>query len=288
MIPQQLTLLTVEQQAPIPILKGIIWTKTFQGWRGEFAAIGSRQRKKYTEYDYECQIYDPTGRYETYIQVSSANNTAIEHDFCATVTRLVDERTSKVLASPDCNESGDFIKEVFRDTRQAENPDCYVLEQVKNETVPDVPELSAAGENEFCIKGELNNTKQAGNPDCYVLEQVKNETFSVVPELGTVGDNDLCIKGELNNTKQAENPDFYVLEQVKNATVPELSTEKCLQWIEIYSPSKRKSKYFRYCWKDTRMHHMHISGGSVTNEIALLRRGEIENAIAHSKSPMQI
>ena len=87
----------------------------------------------------------------------------------------------------------------------------------------------------------------------------------------------------LYDTQHRCNHDYYVLEQ--NA-LPEQVT----QWVEIYSPSKRKKyEYYRYCWKcNGKIKHRHISGGNIQSPIPNARKLIIEQAIKNGSLPSEI
>ncbi len=115
-------------------------------------------------------------------------------------------------------------------------------------------------------------------------EQSTEINFLVLepPSLLPVPEQDL----KLNYTQYRYNHDYYVLEPVKNDSVPEQIT----QWVEIYSPSKRKRyEYYRYCWKcKGKIKHKHICGGNIQSPIANARKQIIEHAIKKDYSFVEI
>ena len=99
--------------------------------------------------------------------------------------------------------------------------------------------------------------------------------------LGIISDDSQKIGGDRQLT---------VLEQDTSNPVPEQSVPEHLQWVEKYSPSKRKDNhYYRYCYKVRgKIQHRHISGGNVRSPIAGARKAEIETAIADGQTPVEI
>ncbi|AFY43751.1 hypothetical protein [Nostoc sp. PCC 7107] len=81
-----------------------------------------------------------------------------------------------------------------------------------------------------------------------------------------------------------------VLERDTNHPVPEQTVPEHLQWVEKYSPSKRKDNhYYRYCYKVSgKIQHRHIPGGNVRSSITLARKQHIEEAIADGQTPSEI
>lgn len=71
-----------------------------------------------------------------------------------------------------------------------------------------------------------------------------------------------------------------VLEQV-NSDTKISAPEQDSHWIEEYQPSTRKKyKYFRYCWMVGRkVFHKHIPGGNVNSPLAICRKDDIEYLI---------
>ncbi|MEH1811935.1 MAG: hypothetical protein V7K26_03640 [Nostoc sp.] len=62
-------------------------------------------------------------------------------------------------------------------------------------------------------------------------------------------------------------------------------------WVEKYWVRRGHSKhnYYRYCWMSGRkIHHCHISGGSITSPLAVQRRADVESAISDGQSPQEI
>jgi len=91
----------------------------------------------------------------------------------------------------------------------------------------------------------------------------------------------------------------FVREHDTQQTAPEHSTlgEPCphapehTHWVEKYWVKRGNSKhnYYRYCWMEARkIHHCHISGGSIASPLAVQRRGDVETAIADGKLPIEI
>lgn len=70
------------------------------------------------------------------------------------------------------------------------------------------------------------------------------------------------------------------------ATLP----EQPKQWIEEYYVQRNSNKYwyFRYCYYQRTIHHIHIPGGNIHSAIAIERKEMIQSAIAQGKSPSQI
>ncbi|WP_353930954.1 hypothetical protein WJM97_22290 [Okeanomitos corallinicola TIOX110] len=62
------------------------------------------------------------------------------------------------------------------------------------------------------------------------------------------------------------------------------------QWIEEYYVTRSGNKYwyYRYCYYDRKIYHVHIPGGCIENEIAQSRKQMIERAIAQNMTPFQI
>ncbi|MBD2167116.1 hypothetical protein H6G04_22255 [Calothrix membranacea FACHB-236] len=77
----------------------------------------------------------------------------------------------------------------------------------------------------------------------------------------------------------------HVLERDTKNAVPEH-----VQWVESYSPSKRKANsYYRYCFKQCgKIHHIHISGGNTRSHLAQNRCAQVEAAISDGQSPDEI
>lgn len=109
-----------------------------------------------------------------------------------------------------------------------------------------------------------------------VLEQDTGEVLPVVEYLEKIGSDRRLV----------------VLEQDTSNSVPEQkhTVPEHLQWVEKYSPSKRKDNhYYRYCYKlRGKIQHRHISGGNVRSPIAIARKAEIEMAIADGQTPQEI
>ena len=108
----------------------------------------------------------------------------------------------------------------------------------------------------------------------------------------TVLEQDTTARAIISNDSQkiAGDRRSLVLEQDTSNPVPEQTVPEHLQWVEKYSPSKRKGHhYYRYCYKvKGKIQHRHISGGNVRSPIALARKQAIEEAIADGKSPADI
>ncbi|MBE9202113.1 MULTISPECIES: hypothetical protein [unclassified Nodularia (in: cyanobacteria)] len=62
------------------------------------------------------------------------------------------------------------------------------------------------------------------------------------------------------------------------------------QWIETYYVTRSGSKYwyYRYCYYQGRIKHIHIPGGNTTNNKCLEIKERVEKAIALRKSPQEI
>lgn len=70
---------------PKPVIRLERWEKHHKGWKGEFTIFGERQRKKGIERDYQCDIYRPDGKWETYLETIGYTQFAIEKEFYDTV-----------------------------------------------------------------------------------------------------------------------------------------------------------------------------------------------------------
>ncbi|MBE9202120.1 MULTISPECIES: hypothetical protein [unclassified Nodularia (in: cyanobacteria)] len=62
------------------------------------------------------------------------------------------------------------------------------------------------------------------------------------------------------------------------------------QWVESYYVTRSGSKYwyYRYCYYQGRIKHIHIPGGNTTNNKCLEMKARVEAAIALRKSPSEI
>ncbi|BAU63037.1 hypothetical protein STA3757_03920 [Stanieria sp. NIES-3757] len=59
--------------------------------------------------------------------------------------------------------------------------------------------------------------------------------------------------------------------------------------VEVYSPSRRKSEYFRYmCRRGNRLKHHHIPGGNILDPLAQKRALQIKQMINTNASYLQI
>ncbi|MFM2064712.1 MAG: hypothetical protein RLZZ507_4383 [Cyanobacteriota bacterium] len=69
-----------------------------------------------------------------------------------------------------------------------------------------------------------------------------------------------------------------------------LPEQRKTQWVEEYYVTRNGTRhwYYRYCYYDKRIHHVHIPGGNHENAIALERKLMIEKAIALGISPHKI
>ncbi|BAY08611.1 hypothetical protein [Calothrix sp. NIES-2098] len=121
---------------------------------------------------------------------------------------------------------------------------------------------------------ECPSSQEAFSP--HVLEQDTAVTLPVVEYLEKIAGDRLSVVLE-RDTKNA------VPERIK--PVPEQP-----QWVETYSPSKRKANtYYRYCYKQRgKIHHIHIPGGNTRSHLAQSRKLEVESAIADGESPVEI
>lgn len=79
-----------------------------------------------------------------------------------------------------------------------------------------------------------------------------------------------------------------VLEQKSCAAVKPAPEQ--IHWLEIYSPGNRKDySYYRYLWMEGRkLRHIHIPGGNTKSALTLIRKQEIERAIALGWWPSEI
>lgn len=74
---------------------------------------------------------------------------------------------------------------------------------------------------------------------------------------------------------------------------PERKTGAPAHWIESYPTKKGAHRYYRYRWLDDPDDirtggHRHICGGNIYSALALIRKAEIESAIASGSSPNAI
>ncbi|MBK1990993.1 hypothetical protein A0J48_026395, partial [Sphaerospermopsis aphanizomenoides BCCUSP55] len=62
------------------------------------------------------------------------------------------------------------------------------------------------------------------------------------------------------------------------------------QWVEPYYVKRGEKKfwYFRYCYYQKRIKHIHIPGGCTTSQKAQEMKEKVENAIAQHKPPSEI
>lgn len=76
-----------------------------------------------------------------------------------------------------------------------------------------------------------------------------------------------------------------VLEEVQGAF-----PEQVKQWVERYFVTRAGTKhwYYRYCYYDKKIHHIHINGGNTSSKLAQRRKLMVEEAISSGKSPAEI
>ncbi|WP_217358251.1 hypothetical protein [Anabaena sp. UHCC 0187] len=69
-----------------------------------------------------------------------------------------------------------------------------------------------------------------------------------------------------------------------------LEKSKINQWIEAYYVSRGGNKYwyYRYCYYQSKIKHIHIPGGNTTSDKCLEIKERVERAIALGKSPNEI
>jgi hypothetical protein len=96
------------------------------------------------------------------------------------------------------------------------------------------------------------------------------------------------------------NPDQSVLEEVQGAFPEQVNNvleevqgafpEHRNQWVEKYFVTRAGTKhyYYRYCYYDKKIHHIHINGGNISSKIAQRRKQIVEEAISSGKSPAEI
>lgn len=118
-------------------------------------------------------------------------------------------------------------------------------------------------------------------------DEIENDTS---PDFIVLEPSSLCPVPEQDivsyDARILRNLDSSVLEPVKTNAVPEQFT----QWVETYSPSKRKKyRYYRYCWKcKGKIKHRHIPGGNTQSPIPNARKQIIEQSIKSGISPTEI
>jgi hypothetical protein len=100
-------------------------------------------------------------------------------------------------------------------------------------------------------------------------------------------------KPDMTFPEQTDEEFMDVLEEspVQLPTLPEqLPEQKYSQWTEEYYVTRNGVKrwYFRYCYYDKKIYHIHIPGGSRISELAIERKKWVERAIANFASPIQI
>jgi hypothetical protein len=303
-------------QSPKPVLRLQRWEKHHEGWKGEFTILEERQRKKGTEYDYQCDIYRPDGKWETYLQTTGYTQFAIEREFYDTVDTwickvgLVFER---VLVSEAEN-----IKSIGN----APSPSCSPGQVSINEECLQLIEFVGEGKPRSHVKEHFYNweSERLDSAIAFCLGQGWLETR--IPAFGNIAaalaydeeNHQLLVA---RDTSQAENPHSNVLGQVYNArnaprgyspvvtfatapelsiatlsskdTAPELSILKQSHWLEAYTPYNRKAKYYRYCYRENgKKKHIHIPGGSTTSALANSRMEMVRGAIALGKASAEI
>ena len=94
-------------------------------------------------------------------------------------------------------------------------------------------------------------------------------------------------------TEQDDGDFMDVLEE--GLTLPEhpnnvLEKSKVNQWVESYCVSRGGNKYwyYRYCYYQKRIFHIHIPGGNTKSRKSLEIKSAVESAIADQRSPIEI
>lgn len=137
------------------------------------------------------------------------------------------------------------------------------------------------------------------DPDDYLNKQEYEQAWckweSTVREQNT----QVSVELSEDSEKIAGDRRSFVREHDTHTSAPEHSIlrEPCppapehTHWVEKYWVKRGNSKhnYYRYCWMEGRkIHHCHISGGSITSPLAVQRRAVVETAIADGKLPCEI
>lgn len=275
---QQLKLFDVEASSPQPpLIKLQTWEKLYREYRGAFTTTGQRLKKKKLEYDYQCDIHDDSGKWITYIEITSASPKSIESEFYSTVDSLIAARHDvNNNAIPELS----IVPSYFRKSWDKEWLGWCGEFRI-------VGAIDAGRHIDYAYECDVYNPEW----ECKTrLQLISFTEFAIDYKFRHYVEDQVPINKETNDTQQPENPNCDVLEQVNNDAVPELSRRNILQWVEVYTPSKRKkNSYYRYCYKHNgKIHHSHIAGGSVKAPLAISRYEEIEQAIVRGLLPHQI
>ncbi|MTJ12217.1 hypothetical protein FJR11_06325 [Anabaena sp. UHCC 0187] len=122
----------------------------------------------------------------------------------------------------------------------------------------------------------------------------RNSQFKITKLFNTVSKAQGYFAGEIIKVKVCLS-ELLPLENKFLATLPEqsnsvLEKSKINQWVEPYYVNRGGNKYwyYRYCYYQSRIKHIHIPGGNTSSDKCLEIKERVERAIALGKSPNEI
>ncbi|WP_071190994.1 hypothetical protein [Trichormus sp. NMC-1] len=126
-----------------------------------------------------------------------------------------------------------------------------------------------------------------------IKEKVLLRELSSLPRIST--DSSSLLKDGATKVITSSSPTELGVDSNEVVTLPEqvnsvLEKSKVNQWIESYYVNRSGSKYwyYRYCYYQGRIKHIHIPGGNTMSDKCLEMKQRIEKAIALGHLPEQI